>query len=1059
MLYKKNNTPKLSQELFENPTAEYRGTPFWGWNCELKREELEWQLENFKKMGFGGAHMHVRTGMSTPYLSDEFMDLIKVCVDKAKREDMLAWLYDEDRWPSGAAGGLVTKEKKYRGRYLLFTPTPYKKAEEETIRDHGTSAGAGRAENGTLLCCYDVHFNERGYLLDWKVIGEKEEAVHEKWYAYLELMAPSPWYNNQAYVNTLDKAAMDRFIEITYEAYNRTISEEFGKTVPAIFTDEPQFVRKTTLKFATEKADVVLPWTDDLPETFAAVYDGEDLLAGVPELVWDRADGSVSVLRYHYHDHVCERFTKAFADNCGAWCREHGLALTGHMMNEQTLRSQTNALGEAMRAYRGFDLPGVDMIYGRMEYNTVKQAQSAAHQFGREGLLSELYGVTDWDFDFRDYKLHGDWQTALGVTVRVPHLSWVSMGGEAKRDCPASINYHSPWWEKYHLVEDHFARAATALTRGKPLVRVGVIHPIESYWLHWGPAEQTALIREQLDENFKNITEWLLFGGIDFDFISESLLPELCEKATAPFKVGAMEYDVILVPGCETLRSGTLERLEDFAAAGGRLIFVGEVPTLADARPSERGAALAERTERIGWNRCALLQTLEPVRMVEIRNGAGALADNLLCNLRKDGEGRWLFVACGKNIYNKDMPGFQDLRIRLEGRFKAVVYDTANGETKEVEQCLKGNATEISYRLYDYDSLLLWLEPAEATDFDVDDTVQGGEMAGNIGKCNGAESVLKDCINVRNVPVPSTVPYTLSEPNTLLLDQAEYALDDGPWATYDGQVVTEEILRLDDACRVSLGWQSRRTSMAQPWAVEEEPIIHTIHLRFRIQSDIAYEGAMLAIEEAEKLKLKWNGKEIENTVTGWYADKAIKTVALPIIEVGENVLEADIPFGKRTAVEWAYLLGDFGVEINGRSTKIVAARKELSFGNITTQGLPFYTGNITYHIPVETRGGQVTVKSKRYRGALQTVSIDGGEEIPMIASPYELNTGQINPGKHTVDITLYGHRRNGFGPLHLANPKDRDVGPFAWRSQGDRWTYDYMLCEVGVLNTPVITEI
>lgn len=41
MLYKKNNTEKLSLELFENPTAEYRGTPFWGWNCELKREELE----------------------------------------------------------------------------------------------------------------------------------------------------------------------------------------------------------------------------------------------------------------------------------------------------------------------------------------------------------------------------------------------------------------------------------------------------------------------------------------------------------------------------------------------------------------------------------------------------------------------------------------------------------------------------------------------------------------------------------------------------------------------------------------------------------------------------------------------------------------------------------------------------------------------------------------------------------------------------------------------------------------------------------------------------------
>ena len=127
----------------------------------------------------------------------------------------------------------------------------------------------------------------------------------------------TPWYNNQTYVNTLDKAAMDRFIEITYESYLRTVGEEFDKTVPAIFTDEPQFVHKSALKFATDKSDVILPWTDDLPDTFKAAYEGEDILGGVPELVWERADGQLSVLRYHYHDHVCERFATAFTDNCG----------------------------------------------------------------------------------------------------------------------------------------------------------------------------------------------------------------------------------------------------------------------------------------------------------------------------------------------------------------------------------------------------------------------------------------------------------------------------------------------------------------------------------------------------------------------------------------------------------------------------------------------------------------------------------------------------------------------------------------------------------------------
>ena len=78
MLYDKNrNNPALDPELFKNPTAEYRGTPFWAWNCELDEAELLRQIDVFKEMGLGGFHMHVRTGMATPYLSDEFMKLIK----------------------------------------------------------------------------------------------------------------------------------------------------------------------------------------------------------------------------------------------------------------------------------------------------------------------------------------------------------------------------------------------------------------------------------------------------------------------------------------------------------------------------------------------------------------------------------------------------------------------------------------------------------------------------------------------------------------------------------------------------------------------------------------------------------------------------------------------------------------------------------------------------------------------------------------------------------------------------------------------------------------------
>ena len=112
MLYKKKTEKELREELFFDPTSEFRAAPFWAWNCELDADLLKKEIEYMKEMGFGGFHMHPRVGMATKYLSDDFMDLIRACVEKAKDEKMLAYLYDEDKWPSGFAGGFVTEPAK-----------------------------------------------------------------------------------------------------------------------------------------------------------------------------------------------------------------------------------------------------------------------------------------------------------------------------------------------------------------------------------------------------------------------------------------------------------------------------------------------------------------------------------------------------------------------------------------------------------------------------------------------------------------------------------------------------------------------------------------------------------------------------------------------------------------------------------------------------------------------------------------------------------------------------------------------------------------------------------
>lgn len=1029
MFYPENQKKRLDEKIFRNPPCEYRAAPFWAWNCDLNKDLLLREIDQMKRMGMGGFHMHVRTGMSTTYLSDGFMQLIRDCVDKAKEERMRAYLYDEDRWASGAAGGYVTREERYRARYLLFTTVSYEQAEENPA---SVPVDSPRTGKGRLLARYAVRLNDEGELAEYRLLkdGQQADAAETAWYAYLEIEKESPWFNNQTYVNTLDKKAIERFVEITHERYKEVVGNEFGGAVQSIFSDEPQFSRKTTLGFAGEKKDVVLPWTDDLPDTFRAAY-GEELLAGLPELYWELPGGAVSLIRYHYHDHIAERFAEGFADTVGTWCARNGLLLTGHMMEEPTLKSQTAALGEAMRSYRSFQLPGIDMLCDWREYTTAKQAQSAAHQFGCPGVMSELYGVTNWDFDFRGHKLAGDWQAALGVTLRVPHLTWVSMEGEAKRDYPASIGYQSPWYTEYPMVEDHFARLNTVLTRGKAQVRLGVIHPVESYWLHWGPSEATALVRDEMDEHFQSLAQWLLYGLIDFDYISESLLPQQCEAGNAPLSVGEMAYDVVLVPDCQTLRATTVDRLESFVAAGGRLVFAGRIPELVDAKPSGRVKELAQRAECISFSKGAILSALDGVRFVDIRDDKGMRTTNLLHQVRAEGDTRYVFLCHGEKPENPDVCPREDIVLRICGEWKVRRMDTATGEIAPLHVAYEKGHTVLRYAFYAYDSLLIELTPGRA---------EAGEDAPAEKKFD-------------YYALWHPVEIALSEPNVLLLDTAQYAFDDEEnWRD------EEELLRADDAFREELGYPLRKKEVAQPWVVPDEPITHHLRLKFTVHSEMEIKAPQLALEKAESVEIAVNGCPVDNASVGWFVDESIKKVQLPDLPAGDSVIELTLPFGRRSNVEWCYLLGDFGVRVQGAEKTVIPPVRRLGFGDWTTQGLPFYCGNVTYKIPVRVEKDTLTIRVPQYRGSVLGMEMDGVRQGDMAYAPYEYTFTNLQPGEHEVGITVYGNRVNGFGCVHNCDDSTSWFGPDCWRSEGVRWCYEYRLRKSGLLVSPQIEK-
>ncbi|MEE1066396.1 MAG: glycosyl hydrolase [Acutalibacteraceae bacterium] len=1003
MLYPKNQDKVLNEELFKNPTSEYRCTPFWAWNCDLKLDELKKEIDFMKEMGMGGFHMHTRVGQSTEYLSDAYMANIKGCTEKAKKENMLSWLYDEDKWPSGSAGGLVTKKYENRQKYLLGTFDP-------------------STAKGPFLAKYDIELDTEGYLISYKKIGENDDAENKAWYAFLETEESSPWYNNETYVDTLSKSAIDDFIQTTHERYKEVVGEDFGAAVPAIFTDEPQVYRKSCMDISLDENNSKFPFTTDFAETYKNTY-GVDFFDTLPELVWEKKEGCY-LTRHRYHDHATERFAEAFCDNVGAWCDKNNILLTGHMMEEPTLESQTCAIGEAMRAYRSFSLPGVDMLCDSREFTTVKQAASATHQFGYPGVLSELYGVTNWDFDFRGHKLQGDWQAALGVTVRVPHLYWVSMRGEAKRDYPASIGHQSSWYKEYSFIENHFARVNTMLTRGAADVKIGVIHPVESYWIHYGPNDKTGVVREELDERFRQVTEWLLYGTLDFDFICESLLKDQFGGADKTFKVGKMDYDVVIVPACETIRKTTLDALNEFTNNGGKVIIMGEIPTLVDAVESGEPAALAQKCEHISWSKSRLYESLKAYRTIEIRDRRGNPSNNLMYQLRNDGDGKNLFICHVKDTLRSAIDEKESYTIRIKGEFKPVLMDSLSGDISDYPASYYNGDTLINWECYSQSSILLRLEPGKAES----DYISSDEKL--------EPEYLADDMEI-----------ILDEPNVCVLDMAEWKIDDGEWQE------KEETLRLCVKAKESLGFSTDSIHGVQPWVLGKIEPKNTITTKMTFVSDIEVENAMLALEDFDESEIIFNGNKIEKISQGYYVDFSITKVSIGKINKGENTVIVTKPFTVVSNVENMFILGDFGVDVKGTSVRITAPQNKIHFGDITKQGLPFYGGVMTYRFKIE--GGKDTkLCLGLYAAPCVCAELDGKRIANLSLSPYSVDLGKLSEGEHTLDLVVSLSRINTFGSLHMCDGRRTWFGPDGWYTEDEDWTYVYMLKSSGLLTAP-----
>ena len=253
------------REKFINPPTRFRSTPFWSWNDKLLPDEIERQVREMKKEGMGGFFMHSRDGLETEYMSEEWMDCIKTAVKTAGEEGLYAWLYDEDRWPSGAAGGIVPRQgDKFKAKALTIELAD----SLDRLDDEIVALFKIKLNEGNISECERLDFNDICVI---KNIGKF--IIFRK-----EVSKKSEWFNDDAYSDNLNQDAVDAFIASTYEKYKDEIGEEFGETIPGIFTDEPN-VCDMYSKYT--KGRGFIPWTDGFEEYFMQKR-GSDIIELLP---------------------------------------------------------------------------------------------------------------------------------------------------------------------------------------------------------------------------------------------------------------------------------------------------------------------------------------------------------------------------------------------------------------------------------------------------------------------------------------------------------------------------------------------------------------------------------------------------------------------------------------------------------------------------------------------------------------------------------------------------------------------------------------------------------
>ena len=1017
---------------FQDPPASHRSAPLWVWNDEMTEEQISFQLKELKAHGFGGAFVHPRPGLLTEYLSDEWFRLWGYALDTAKALGLKLYIYDENSYPSGFAGGHVSAllpdclASGMTYAVLDLAPGPEDDAVHESNlpTNDPIAAFACREVDGQIEILEDISVYPAG---EWAQHAEKAFVV--------SLVKPETtgWLAGFAYVDLLRPEVHEAFMQTTYEEYYKRFGADFGGAIPAIFTDEP-YISSAGVYGSGAPA---LPFSYWFLNEFERL-NGYSLRANLPAVfknVVGRLDFPAEKIRYDYYKTMRVLWTENSVAASGKWCAEHNIAFTGHYLEHQWPHVGVNSSPSVQANYEYHQWPAIDMLlssYLRDEEThaltlTIQEVRSAANQFAKARTLCELYGAGGWDSTFEDYKRMGDWVLVNGINFIDQHLTYATIAGARKRDHPQSFDWREPWWDQYTAMNDYLGRAGWMLSQGRMEQRILVLNPSTTGYLV--PYEEesgsifsdgaTDAIKNPDMHNFLELTRALDRGQWDWDLGDEFTMERHARIEGARLRLEKQAYDVVIVSqDMKNLLPATVATLRAFLAAGGKLIAVGRPGPYVDGLDDEAAYdALAAGWEEIALE--ALDARLEALVGGRIRSSAPfPYGFTHMRRVLPDGREVYFFV-------NHSFTDF-DAELTVAGDC-ACEYGLYSGEVVPVRFRAADGKVTFPLALVRNQSAMIVV----------------GERADGTAARPAA---------VRRVPL-TLAGIARERLNVLPIGYCDVKM--GATALRDVSAI-----RAADVIFTARGFQKN------PWDNKVQYFTNILDrndrfgagsgfeatFRFTVAAGFRPEYIDATAEHYDLCRLRVNGVDAPWLEDEHYLDAHFGTADITgLVRPGENevTIVAD-RFDARLELEGIFLRGRFGVEaVDGRWTLVPEAA--LDYGAWKDQKLPFYpyAVNYTYTATLDAAPKTALLAAADFAGTAVSARINGAEVLLNADGrrPSEI-APLLRAGENEIVVRVCGSMKNLMGPHFLPRPVRGSAWPAMWKQapvhQPNPSAYDLM---------------